>query len=473
MPAGTSVSRLAQADPAPAAASGGKGSKRGRRSWVLFVLTFIDFVNFLDRSVIYIVQEQIRNDFGLSDQQIGLLGGTAFGIFYGIVGLPIARLAERMNRRNIIMLAVATWSLLTAICGVTQTFVQLLLARAGVAVGEAGGTPPSHSIISDYYPPGERATALSIYTLAVPAGVLAGAVGGGALAASVGWRWTFVLFAIPGLIAALLTLTIREPSRGQSDAAAATATAPPPFREVLEYAWRLRVYVHVAAGAAVSAFAGYGVQSFTAAFLVRRFDMDIAGAGLAFGLIFGVFGGCGTLLGGVLVDRMGRKDARVRGILPALCLGAAAPLFMLGYAQSNAIMAVAILLIPGMLSMMHVGATYGTIQNSFPPTMRATAVAIALLIQALVGLGLGPLAMGMLSDHFASGIYRTGDYGADCLLAGGVSSACSAASAQGLRLALMAISATFLWSAAHYWRVAVHIAPRRGGASPESATAAD
>ncbi|RYY28464.1 MAG: MFS transporter [Sphingomonadales bacterium] len=441
--------------------AGGK-AQLSNRTWVLIVLSIVYFVNFLDRSIIYVVQEQIKADFQLTDQQVGLLGGTAFGLLYGAMGIPLARLAERWNRRNIVIFAVTAWSVVTGLCGFCQNYLQLLLARAGVAIGEAGGTPPSHSIISDYFPANRRATALALYTLAVPTGIMMGTMIGGWLASRFGWQKTFMILAVPGILAALLLTTIKEPPRGHSDALIEDGAAPS-FGEVVRHALRERAYVNVVIGSGIAAFAAYGVQSFTTAFLLRNFSMDLASAGLAFGLIFGLGSGIGTVVGGIWVDRAAERDVRMRGWLPAIFLAATGPMFMLGYAQSNSMVAIAILFLAGVLSFMHQGASYGVIQNSFPPRMRATGVAAAFMAQALIGLGLGPLVMGMLSDHFAAAAYAGQSFSADCVGAGGVATACKVASAQGLRLALIIVAGAFVIAALYYWRVAAHIGRNTGG----------
>lgn len=426
--------------------------------WVLFVLVLVFAINFIDRSIVYILQESIKAQFHLTDTQVGLLGGPAFGFCYALCGIPLARLAERRSRRVIIAAAAAVWSVMTALCGVAQNFGQLVGARALVAVGEAGSTPPSHSMISDYFPPHRRATALAIYTAGVPIGMLAGSAAGGALAAWVGWRWTFVIMALPGLIAALLTLTIKEPRRGRTDDRR-VEEAVPSFGEVVAKALRTPAYFHVVAAMSVYGLVIYAVMNFTGVFLMRRFGLPPGAAGTAFGLIYGVAAGGGTLLGGAMADRLAKRSVKVYGILPALCLGAAGPLFVLGFSQSNAAVATLLLLLPGVLHTMHLGATYGVIQNSFPPRMRATAVAITMLTSAALGMSLGPPIVGLLSDMFAAAAYG-GDYVAACN--GAVAEAgCRAAGGVGIQRALMVISPVFLWSALHFLLVARHLPERR------------
>lgn len=427
--------------------------------WVLFVLVLVFAINFVDRSIVYILQEGIKGEFRLTDTQMGLLGGPAFGLCYAICGIPLARLAEKHSRRLIIASAAAAWSLMTALCGIAQNFAQLVAARSLVAVGEAGSTPPSHSIISDYFPPERRATALAIYTVAVPIGMLSGSALGGALAGLVGWRWTFILMALPGFIAALLTLTIREPRRGRVDTDLPAEDAVPSFREVLVKAVRTPAYFHVVAGMSLYGLGVYAVMNFTAVFLIRRFGLETGAAGTAFGLIYGVAAGAGTLVGGALADRLAKRNPKAYGIVPAVCMAAAAPLFMLGFSQSSAAAAIVVLLAPGVLHTGHIGASYGIIQNSFPTRMRATAVAITMLASAALGMSLGPPIVGMLSDMFAAAAYP-GNYAAACVGAT-ADAACRTASGVGLQRALVAISPVFLWAALHYVLVARHLPGRR------------
>jgi len=428
------------------------------RYWVLFVLTLVYLINLIDRSIVYILQEGIKAEFQLADWQVGLIGGTAFGLFYAFMGLPIARLAERRSRVKIVSVAVFVWSLLTALCGAAQSFAQLLLVRAGVAIGEAGGSPPSHSVISDYFPPNKRATALSIYTLAVPLGLLSGAVIGGSIAQMVGWRMTFVIVGLPGIAAALLVLTLREPPRGNSDAVPTLDqdAEPPGFGAVLARARTMPGYLHVVAGSSVAAFAAYGVTSFTAAWLVRKFELELSLAGLAFGLIFGVAAGIGTLCGGAMTDRWARRDRRAYGWLPAICLAMAGPFFILGFAQDNWLAATLMLMLPGLLATCHYGSTFATVQNSFGARMRSTATALTFLAHAIIGMSLGPLFTGFASDLLAS--FALGDDFSLVCTSAPASADCRAASALGLEYALMIVSGLFLWASLHFLMAARHLA---------------
>lgn len=418
---------------------------------VLLVLTLAYVFNLLDRSIVYILQEDIKAEFALQDWQIGLLGGAAFGLFYAVMGIPIARLSETRSRTTLLKICVLLWSALTALCGMAQSFIMLLLIRTGVAVGEAGGSPLSHSLISDYYPPQQRATALAVYSIAVPIGLLAGSVLGGFIADAVGWRWAFVLVGLPGVaVAGLIHLVIKEPRRGRLDPAAPTHDdRPPPFLSVVRQMLGDKRVLLVLAGSSVAAFAAYGVTTFMAGWYVRSFQLDLKTVGLIFGLIFGVSAAIGTYAGGALSDRLGARDRRWYMLLPALCLASAAPLYVLGFRQDSPWIAAAVMCLPGLLTTAHYGATFSTVNNAFNARMRTTAVSLMFLVHAIIGMSLGPLFTGGLSDLFAGRILASADAGALCA-ASPANDICAAASAQGLTTALTITALLFLVAAALY-----------------------
>ena len=247
----------------------------GYRWYVLFVLTLGYIFNFIDRQVMTILLEPIKAEFGATDTQMGLLTGLAFALFYATLGVPMARLADRWSRRNVLVISMAVWSGMTALCGLAGSFIQLLACRIGVAVGEAGGSPPSHSMLADYYPPERRATALGIYALGIPFGVLFGFFVGGWMEEFFGWRWAFVVVGIPGLLLALLVrFTVKEPPRGMSEAIQPAVDAPPavqpPVKEVIAYLLARRSFIHMAIGGGVTAFVGYGLINKTEGFVVNR-----------------------------------------------------------------------------------------------------------------------------------------------------------------------------------------------------------
>lgn len=428
------------------------------RRWVLGVLVAVYTSNFIDRTILSALAQPIKNELLISDWQIGLLGGLSFALFYSTLGVPIARWSEHWNRTSIITIALTVWSAMTALCGLATTYVQLLLCRVGVGIGEAGATPPAQSLISDYFPPHQRTTALSIYMLGVPLGSLLGAALGGYVAQTWGWRAAFFAVGLPGLVLAVLVrFTIKEPPRGHSEGVAATAP-PPPLTAVVRLLWSKPSFRHLVAGITLASFTGYAMVAFTAAYFVRTHEMSLAQAGLVAGVIGGGAAAVGTLLGGVTTDRLGSGDKRWYTRVPAIGLALAAPLYMLAYLQTNWMMALALLLAPGVLHYTYLGPTYGLVQNMVEPRMRATATALLLLVINLIGLGLGPPLVGLLSDIIAaSTVVGRPDLHAFSLVcgaqAGGENSAkCAAASAHGLKWALIASMPIFLWASLHYFR---------------------
>jgi MFS family permease len=280
--------------------------KPAYRNYALAVLFLGYVVNFIDRSILAILLEPIKLELELSDTQLGLLGGLAFAIFYTTLGIPIAALADRWSRVKILSIAMVVWSGMTALCGLAQNFTMLLIARIGVGVGEAGASPPSHSLISDYFPLETRATALSIYALGIPIGSMIGNFVGGFGAAEFGWRTTFMLVGIPGIFVALLIwLSLREPPRGMADAGVKVPhdEPAPTVTEVLALLWQRVSFRHLAFAAGLHAFVGYGAGTWNAPFLIRSHEMPITEVGSWLALISGI-GAIGTFFGGFLADKL-------------------------------------------------------------------------------------------------------------------------------------------------------------------------
>lgn len=429
----------------------------GYRAYVVGVLLLVYTSNFIDRTILAALAEPIKQDLNLADWQIGILGGLSFALFYSFLGIPIARLSERRNRVWIISVSVAVWSGMTALCGTAASYTQLLLYRVGVGIGEAGGTPPAQSIISDYFPPETRSTAISIYMLGVPLGSLLGAVVGGIVAQEWGWRAAFLVIGLPGLVLALLVAaTVREPPRGHSEGKPDTGT-PPAFSEVLQHLWSRVSVRHVFAGITIASFVGYAMVAFTASFFIRSHGFTIAQAGIIAGIIGGGSAAAGTFLGGWLCDRFGKQDRRWYVWIPALGLVLAAPLYALAYLSGDWRMTAALLIGPGILHYMYLGPTYGVIQNMCGPRMRATAIALLLFVVNLIGLGLGPPLLGLLSDFLADRLLQSGAEAALSLKTCTPDiAACQRASARGLQLALALFMAIFIWAGLHY-----HLAARR------------
>ena len=371
------------------------------RYYAVGLLTVVYTFNFIDRQLLSILQESIKADLLLSDQQLGLLTGFAFALFYVSAGIPIARWADRANRRNIVALAIGIWSFMTAISGFVQSYVQLLLARIGVGIGEAGGSPPAHSIISDIFPPERRASALAFYSMGVNIGILFGFLVGGWLNEFFDWRTAFLVVGAPGLLIALLVrYTLREPIRGLSEQRQGnTETAP--FGTVLRLLMSRSAFRHMAFGAALNAFAGYSSSSWTASFMIRSHGMTTGELGTWLALILGLGGAVGVLAGGVIAERLARKDVRWYMWLPTITGLICIPFMIANYLVAGAYTALMVSVIPGILFNVYLGNTLAMTHGLVGLRMRALASAILFLILNLIGLGLGPWAVGVLSDFLA------------------------------------------------------------------------
>ena len=401
------------------------------RAYVLGMLVVVYVFNFLDRQIVTILAEPIKVDLGLNDTQIGLMTGLAFAIFYTVLGIPIARLADRANRVNIISVALVIWSGMTALCGYAQNFTQMLLARIGVGVGEAGCSPPAHSLIADYYPPEKRASALSIYALGIPIGSILGLLAGGWIAEFYGWRMAFLLVGLPGIaLAVLFRMTIREPIRGMSEGQTATGEQPP-FGETLKTLLSHRTMLHLAMGGALTSFVGYGLGQWLPAYFIRIHDMGIAETATYFGLVLGVASAIGTFLGGTLADKLAKRDTRAYAWLPAAGVLLAFPFYLVGMLLDNPYLAIAVFIVPSLLNSLWLGPTFGTIQNLAPTRMRALASAMVLFVLNIIGLGFGPFLVGVLSDLLSDSFGQ-----------------------QSLRYAIVIATVTYFWAGAHFLRAA-------------------
>ena len=380
---------------------------KGAYPWyVLAVLFVVYVVNFVDRQILAIVLDDVKADLGVSDTAMGFLSGFAFVMFYTLAGLPIARLADRRSRRTIVAVGLAVWSAMTALCGLAQTFAQLALARVGVGIGEAAGTPPSHSLLSDYFPPERRATALSLYAMGIYVGVMLGYLAGGFIREAFDWRTAFLAVGLPGIpLALLVRATVREPARGLSEGAAAASPDPtaaaPRVTEVLRRLRDRRSFVWLTVGACCQALSGYAVLAWGPAFLGRVHGMSAAEIGTSVGIVTGVCGALGAWLGGVLVDRLSRRDVRWAMWLPAGVSALGFPFAIPFYLSAQPGAAIAAFAPFYLLGAMYVGPLWATAQNLVRPDMRALTSAILLVILNLVGLGAGPLVVGILNDAMA------------------------------------------------------------------------
>lgn len=374
-----------------------------RYRWtVLVMLTLVYTFNFIDRQILVILQEPIKADLGLSDAQLGLLTGFSFALVYVTAGIPIAWLADRANRRNIVAASLAFWSLMTAMSGLVQNYGQLLVARLGVGVGEAGGTPPAHSMISDYFPPSSRGTALSFYSMGIYIGVLFGFAAGGWIAENFGWRNAFFVIGIPGILYAFAVLwVVKEPKRGHFDPAGAGAPAQSSLSETMAGLRRRPTFWYLSVGCAFSAFISYGNGNFMPSFLMRNHGLSLTEVGVILGLISGLSGATGTFLGGYMADRLATRDMRWYLWIPILGgLSAMIPAYytLLG---ENTTFIVAAMIPSQILSALYLGPCIATCHNLVSPGMRAMASAILYFVLNLIGLGLGPLTVGILSDFYA------------------------------------------------------------------------
>ncbi len=430
------------------------------RRWALFLLLLIYASNFIDRVILAALGPSIRADLKLSGTQFGLLGGIAFALFYSVLGIPIARVAERRSRIHIIALATALWSVMTALCGFASGFGQLLLFRIGVGVGEAGLTPPAYSLISDYFTPRRRASALSIFLLGIPLGSFIGATVGGWIAREHGWRAGFFIVGLPGLVLAVLAwLTLREPPRGASDPARLHAETTPSLIEVFKTLWSKRSFKHIAMAASLTSFANFGNNLFIPTYFRQVHHLDLASSGLLFGLLTGIAGISGTMLGGFGTDYFGRNDRRWTLWLPAIGLLLSAPLFMFGVMLGDWRMSFATMLLSSVFFYSWSPALNGAVQNMAPARMRASAAAILSVIFNLVGTGLGPLFVGKLNDVYGQHYFALGSYQAMCPgghpLPGAVSTlvnACTAAASVSVRLAIITTAVAYFWAALHLYR---------------------
>lgn len=400
------------------------------RTYALGLLVVVYFFNNIDRQIMNILVEPVRRDLGLSDTQLGLLTGGAFAIFYTVAGLPIARWADRGTRRTIIAIALAIWSAMTVACGFARSYAELLVARVGVGVGEAGCTPPAHSLISDYFPLERRGTALAVYGFGGQLGILFGLAFGGYLADQLDWRMAFFIVGLPGVVLAIVVrLTLREPPRGLSDGpAAGGASEVEPLGETLLFMWRLPALRHLLIATSLQTLTIAAQLAWHASFLVRIHGMSLTAVGLAMGLISGVAGGIAMFAGGALGDRLQHRDRRWYLWLPAIGALVSIPFSMAAYLVSGAGAAIALIVAATLGNHIFGAVGHAVAQSLVKPRMRATMSAIALFAMNIVGFGLGPQLTGVLSDVLRP---TFGEHS--------------------LRYALLAVTVCMGWAAVHYF----------------------
>ncbi|MGB3811371.1 MAG: MFS transporter [Parvibaculum sp.] len=399
------------------------------RRYVLFLLVLAYTSSHVDRNILGILIQPIKAELMLTDTQLGFLSGIAFSFFYATLGIPIALLADRSNRRNIIAAAIAIWSGMTAVCGLAHNFWHLALARIGVGIGEAGSSPPSLSIITDLYPREQRSAAMAIYSLGTYFGAMLGLVIGGWVAHYYGWRMVFFIVGLPGLIIALLVrYTIAEPKRTMPIPAAGGLPGKSRVLDGFKHLWRMKTTRHLLVGGSLSAMFGYGSTIWAAAFLSRSHGFTSAEIGTIIGPILGICGGLGSLSGGYLADYLAARDIRWNAWMVGIAKALAIPFFLCFYLVGNSTLAILCFIPATFFSAFSQGPVFAMIQSLSPGSMRALNAAIMLFIFNLIGLGLGPQMIGIASD----------------LLSG-------YAGEQSLRYALVLACGVGIWASAHYY----------------------
>jgi MFS family permease len=366
-----------------------------RRYYVLALLTIIYALNFLDRTIFNVLIEPIKKEFALSDTTMGLLAGFGFVLFYSLLGIPIARIADRVNRRNIVAVAFAFWSAMTFLCGMASSIATLTLARIGVGIGESAGTPASQSLIADLFGKNERPRALGIYAIGTYLGVFLGYFIGGYVNQRYGWRMAFMSAGLPGIaLAAVVWLTVAEPTRGVM----AETFTPEPIGPTLGFLVSQKSFVIVLIGFCLTTYTNYATAAWIPPFLARVHHLDSAQIGTYAGTFKGLFGMAGTLIGGLVVASISRRDDRWKLWAPAITSGLAGPVFALCMLTPDFTTMVAALAATSFLVGFHLGPIFAIAQTVARPSMRALASAIILLTATCFGQGVGPLAVGMIND---------------------------------------------------------------------------
>ncbi len=452
----TAESAVSAADAVPTAAA--PAFSKGYRAWLLLVLLLVNVLNLADRQGIAATAPVFKKDLHLTDGQLGLLQGLGFAIFYALFSLPLALMADRINRRKIISACIGVFAVFAFACGQAQNFWQMLLFRIGIGSGDAGFGPPVSSLLGDHYPPSQRTSATTWIWLGAPIGAVVGSVGGGWFAQDLGWRAWFVALSIPAVVMAVIAfLTIREPARGMTDPQGLTVGKPPSIPTVLRFLLSKKSFVHILIGAALAATAMNGIGQFLARFLVSNLHVGPAQAGGILGTIAGVSMATGLAIGGFGMDWLGKWDRRWYVWGPAIGLLLTTPLFILGFMQSQ-LPAMILILIAGHVTLfVYYTPTLGMAQNMVGASMRGSSAFVVSLVLGLVGVGIGPTIVGFLSDFFAQQAFGAGDFQAMCR--GGVASAgagkdaaaaCLTASATGVRHAVMAAALLGVWASLHF-----------------------
>jgi predicted MFS family arabinose efflux permease len=372
----------------------------GQVWYVVFLLTVVNVVNYMDRMALAVLAPAIKRDLGLSDSQLGLLVGLAFSLFYAVCGVPIARWADRGVRRNIIALALATWSAMTALSGAAQNFWHLFLARLGVGAGEAGCLPPAWSILCDHVPLKRRPTIFAIHGAGLYAGIMVGMVLAGWLGQIIGWRWTFVVLGLPGLALALVVwLTLREPVRGALDGNSNTEAMP--LGRTLVALWNVPTYRALIALYVLNGFVQYGLHQWWPSFYARVFDLSLGSVGAYLGMAVGAGSGIGILLGGFIASKVVERDIRRPLLIGVVATALAMPACLGSLFATSQSVSMACVWLTSILWGVSNGPVAAALNSVVAPRMRATASSLTVVFAAVLGFGFGPFCVGLLSDLLA------------------------------------------------------------------------
>lgn len=397
-------------------------------TYVLFILGVVSFLNYGDRMIIAVLLEPIKAEFGFSDAQLGLLTGFAFALTYATFGIPLARLADNRTRTKILAAVVVLWSAMTMLCGVAQNFIQMLLARIGVGLGEAGCVPASHSLISDYFPRARRAFALGMFHAAGSVGVMTCVALAGLIAATLGWRWAFILIGVPGaLVAAIILMTVREPTRGQTEPNYTAPSAPLRWYPAIHILITRATFVHIVLGISLGSFTLIGSGQWIPAFFMRSHAISLTQIGAYFGLAVGAGMLIGQVAGSLAGPRLIARERRWELWIPALAYVACVASFVLAFVVSSAPLALGMVFAANVFGGVSFGPMMSSVQSVAEPHLRATAISIVMFCSAMIGQGAGGYVIGLLSDLL------TPRFGAD-----------------GLRVSLIASTLFMLWSVLHF-----------------------
>lgn len=462
----------------------GFGSK-GYRKYILGILLAVYIFNFIDRTIINILTEPIKESFGVEDWQMGLLGGPAFAILYTFVGIPIARFSEKHHRVWIIAGSVALWSLMTVLCGFATSFIALFIFRIGVSIGEAGCSPPANSLIADYFIPAERSTAVSVYAMGIPLGGMVAYVFGGYIVGSLdgpivgamlnswnwtwaanaldwqnieGWRVAFVVVGVPGIIVAMIVkMTVKEPPRGFTDPIEMQNKDQVSFREVLKILSEKPAYWHVTMGVTITSFVNYGVGQFFVSFLIRTHGLSLFDASVKIAMALAVMAAIGTYMSGFLADKYAKRFPKALAWIPMFALMGVIPMHVVGYLAESLWLAVPLMMVGQMLLYTYLCPLYAVPGGVVDSRMRATSVAVTLFIVNLLGYGLGPPLIGgvstILNATFLSGLDPSLSLEA-CKAANltvAAQSACETANADGLQWSMIFFKCLYLWAIFHFY----------------------